>query len=417
MRAAILLIFILGTLAAGSPREDPIEINNEAVKLLGEGNYDTAIRKLVTALNLDPDSDTIRKNLAAAHAQRGFHRGSRGNFAAAIEDMRVAKKKAPKDPRYAYYLAAYLYRTGELLQAEMIVEGAQKLPPAEDMTPKLMRLKGNVLYMQDRLTDALKVFEMTEGKDPGGESKRMASKIKRELAVQKEYQQEVTTYFKLLYDSTLLKYQPGGTFIHMLERERSKVCSDLNYYPRRRVTVIVYNPGDFKAVTASEGWVGGLFDRKIRIPVSDVSRRPEEIQRVVRHEYTHVIMYELAPSCPGWINEGIACHEQYSGQGGVVPRGGLKRMRALLKEGAKPVPFDQLPDDIINTSDADKVRLFYAQSHSMVEYLVDHYGLSRFRLLLREFNKTGDLDKAFRVAFGRDLAYLEKNWLEALKER
>ena len=35
-----------------APQEDPIEINNEAVRLMKEGNLDRAIRKLGTAHNL-----------------------------------------------------------------------------------------------------------------------------------------------------------------------------------------------------------------------------------------------------------------------------------------------------------------------------------------------------------------------------
>ena len=93
--------------------------------------------------------------------------------------------------------------------------------------------------------------------------------------------------------SDALRLKTGGSLIYLLEKERSKVCTDLNHFPRQRVTVILYNPEGFKAVTASEGWVGGLFDRKIRIPVSDQKIDPELIAPIIRHEYTHVIIYEL----------------------------------------------------------------------------------------------------------------------------
>lgn len=393
-------------------QEDPVQINNEAVRLIEEGHYDLAVRKLVTAHNLAPESKAILDNLAAAYAKRGTDAGRRGNLRSAIEDLRTACKHASGNPGFQYTLAAFLYRAGDLIPAEKAIQKGLKLPDHQSLEPRLRLLEGNILYLQDRLKDAQKAFERVKAGDKEkAEAARMASKIKRELVIHREYQQDITANFKIIYGQGAWAFSAGDPFIAILEEERSQVCSDLNHFPRKRVTVIIYEPKDFKSVTAVEAWVGGLFDRKIRIPLSDVNRNRERLRQVIRHEYTHVLIYELAPGCPAWINEGLATTEEY-GRGSAS---GMKRMRGLVAKGRSPVPFEQLPDTFIETTDSEKVELYYAQSHAMIEYLIDHYGLGRIRLFLRELNRGGDWKAAFRGAFAREFTTLERDWLADLK--
>jgi tetratricopeptide (TPR) repeat protein len=392
--------------------EDPIQINNEAVKLIEAKEYDRAIRKLVTSLRLSPDSEIIRGNLAVAYAQRGVAAGERGRYHAALEDLRAAWKHDPANARYGYFLATFQYRMGALELAKITVRRALGLELAGDMEGKLKRLEGYILYLDEKLEDALNRFEACLDLDPKDrDAERMKSKIERELMIQKNYQEDITTYFRLVYNDDALDLSSGGALVCALEDERSKVCSDLNHFPRQRVTVILYDPGDFKKITESEGWVGGLFDRKIRIPLTEGNRISELLGGIVRHEYTHVVLYELAPCCPAWINEGIACYEQYG-------RGmGERKMRSLMEQGIEPLPFEQLPDSFFQTSDPNRVRLYYTQSYALMEYLIDHYGMGRIRHFLRQINKEGDWMKAFRIAFSRDFKSLEADWLDRLKSR
>jgi hypothetical protein len=390
--------------------EDAVRLNNEAVKLLDEARFDLAITKLVMAHNMEPDSKAILENLAAAYAKRGVHAGKQGNLHAAVEDMRAAIRRVPDDPQYRYFIAVYHYRLGELPLAEEQVGRGLELASDAELRVKLRTLKGNILYLGDRLEEAHAVFKALLLDEPGNaECIRMAAKIKRERAVQRDYHQDITTYFKLFYDKSALKLNRQNPLILLLEKERSRVCADLNHFPRTRITVIVYNPDDFQTVTESEGWVGGLFDRKIRIPLSEVNNHQETIAQVVRHEYTHVIVYELAPGCPAWINEGLACYQQYK-QGK-----GAERMKQLFKKNMKPIPFSKIPHTFMETSDPRRVSQYYIQSHSMMEYLVDTYGMGKVRRLLRELAKEGDWVKAFRNAFNRDFETVEKDWLDALR--
>lgn len=390
--------------------DDPIQLNNEAVELLEKGRFDQAVRLLVTARNLDPDSELITENLAAAYARRGLDAGKKGNFPVAVEDLRAAVRLSRQKAKYRYMEAYFLYNMGELLPAEDVVNRALKEPHEIELETKLNRLKGNILYLDDRLEQASIAFKAALKSDSSDqEATRMKAKIERELLIQKEYHQDSTTYFKLLYDADGLKLNAQGPFVCLLEEERSRVCTSFNHFPRKPTTVIIYNPGDFKTVTAAEGWVGGLFDRKIRIPLTEVNKDLKRIAHVVRHEYTHVVIHDLAPNCPSWINEGLASCNEYG------PGTGEKRMLALMAKGVNPIAFTDVPRSFFNTSDENKVRLYYTQSHAMVEYLIEQYGWGKIRLLLRELRKTGDWQAAFRSAFGTAFDRVESSWRSSLR--
>jgi len=410
MNLSFFIVLMLTVFSPPWPEDrDPVEINNEAVRLLNEKQYDRAVGKLIEAHDLDPESQVIVQNLAAAHMNRGIDRGGHSDFSGAIRDFRTARKYSSENPEYAYLLAYYLFRNGELRQAEDVVDKALKWDPGPDVQEKLRRLKGNILYMEDELEGSLSVFEEILKTDSGNDvAERMVSKIRSELDVQREYHHVSTGCFKLFYNEQTVSIGSSGPFVFMLEKERSRVCTDLNQFPRKRTTVIIYQPDDFQTVTESEAWVGGLFDGKIRIPLADLDKDNERIRQIIRHEYTHLIIYELAPGCPSWVNEGLACFEQYTAGTGE------KKLGRMLKSGQTPSPFEELPHSFINISDPDKARLYYAQSHAMVEYLVRNYGMGRIRLFLREMNKLGNWQKAFRVTYSREFHDLEREWLARL---
>ena len=384
---------------------EALELNNAAVKLLDAKHYDEAIRKLVTARNLDPEWKTCRRNLAWAYAHRARHEEDTGDYIRAIESARSARRTLPEVPDFAFLEAAYRYRAGELGMAETLVRKALKLKPEVELKKRATRLLGNILYMQDDLSGALDVFRTLNGDESTVE---LTARIEREIRILGEYQVDRTSAFRLYYDPSGADLRDGGSLQHLLEKARSQVCNDLNYYPRNRVTVIVYPEKDFRAVTDTEGWVGGLYDRKIRIPLKDIRNNPDVVASVVRHEYTHVILHEIAPTCPLWINEGLACYQQYG------PAKGMMRLETFMKRGRSPVPFDELPDVFIDIKEESRVRLYYAQSHAMVEYLVDQFGLPRLHLFLKGLSRDGDWKAVFREAYRRDFDQVERDFLDSL---
>ena len=78
-------------------------------------------------------------------------------------------------------------------------------------------------------------------------------------------------------------------------------------YPSSPITVVLYTLEHFRDITRSPQWAGGMFDGKIRVPVPGALERPDEFQRVLTHEFTHALIWTLAPrGVPTWLNEGLA---------------------------------------------------------------------------------------------------------------
>ena len=73
------------------------------------------------------------------------------------------------------------------------------------------------------------------------------------------------------------------------------------------MTVILYTEQQFSDVTRAPEWAGASFDGKIRVPVRGALERPGELERVLAHEFTHALVWSLAPRVvPTWLNEGLA---------------------------------------------------------------------------------------------------------------
>ncbi len=126
------------------------------------------------------------------------------------------------------------------------------------------------------------------------------------------------------------------------------------------------------------------------------------------HEMTHLLIDDALTSplgrLPAWLNEGLAMY--FEGPNSwrertvqdAYHRGQLMPLRSM---GATPgVPSD--------------VRRFYAQSWSVVDFMVEAYGMERMSALLGAIDSGMDTDEAVRVAYDMSLDELESRWKRQL---
>ena len=128
------------------------------------------------------------------------------------------------------------------------------------------------------------------------------------------------------------------------------------------------------------------------------------------HEYTHLLLDEAVNSplsrVPAWLNEGLAMYfesdtrrrEATAAQ--AVRDGALLRLRAMNAIQGKP----------------EMVRLFYAQSWSVVKYMIDSYGTERMTSLLDAIDSGLRIDEAVEQAYGVSLEELEGRWRRHVTE-
>jgi len=157
---------------------------------------------------------------------------------------------------------------------------------------------------------------------------------------------------------------------------------------------------------ALDPWLAGvaLSDKRAIVIRMQPGQTASDHRSLLAHELTHVIIrkdYPLAASWPRWFQEGLAMRE--SGGEGLRSRAALS-LAAFRKR--------LLPLDRIWTSFPDneaESRLAYAQSFSVLSFLVSRHGEDRFLEFLRAL-RTREFTTAFSAVYRQGLGSLEKDW-------
>jgi hypothetical protein len=179
--------------------------------------------------------------------------------------------------------------------------------------------------------------------------------------------------------------------LEMLEAAYYRIGSALNVYPDQPVEVVLHTLEQFRDVTKAPGWSAGVYDGRIRVPIKDADRSPEQLAEVLAHEYTHAIVANLAGrSAPTWLNEGLA--------GVMEPKGSRDEIEALARAGVR-IPLSKL-DASFRDLPAEQVPVAYAQSASAVQRMIQLRGAQAVVSLLRGLKTGAPFETAFQSAVG-----------------
>ena len=126
------------------------------------------------------------------------------------------------------------------------------------------------------------------------------------------------------------------------------------------------------------------------------------------HEMTHLLVDEALSSplarLPAWLNEGLAMYFE-SG-----PRG----RDATVSQAARSDSLLPLRSMAAVPGRPQDVRLFYAQSWSLVNHMMETHGRERMAALFRAVNDGKGIDRAVSEAYGMRLDQLESEWRAGL---
>lgn len=238
----------------------------------------------------------------------------------------------------------------------------------------------------DHTKQALKIKEKDK------ELKSLLDKLNREISVIEDGYKDVRIpKFKLQF-SREDHQDTRDLVLDILKKAYREIGQELNYYPDKDITVILYNEKTFCDVTRSPSWAGGLYDGKIRLPIKGVEGHEDEVEQILFHEYTHALVNALASRCPLWLNEGLA--EYFS-------------EREVEKIG-QVLPLEMLEQRF--PSDEFVVSVAYLESYSVVSDMVDKFGLYRIKELLEAQKKHQDIRKAFDEVLYTNYDRFIKEW-------
>jgi hypothetical protein len=194
-----------------------------------------------------------------------------------------------------------------------------------------------------------------------------------------------------------------------LESGYDDLDARLGLRPGRSIRVVVYDPAAFDAAYAglfrfpAAGFTGDAIHVRGDVQVT------AELVRVLHHELVHAALAADAPSAPipGWLNEGLAEWFSARAAGQRLPSAGewaaLERAHAA---GALP-PLAALASPSFGGLGPRDAALAYLESFAFVAWLAARHGERALRDGVRDFVRTGDLERALRRQLGTDLARAE----------
>jgi hypothetical protein len=182
------------------------------------------------------------------------------------------------------------------------------------------------------------------------------------------------------------------------------------------VKVWVYQTArDLREAAGGTPAAGGHTLGQVSVSDTAIVSRDTDFLNVVRHEVAHLVTRRASRSAepvagnytryeiPSWVNEGISTYTQTR----LLP--GEEQVFANAVRANRVLPITSLSAALRGTDFA----LAYAQSGSIISYVVNTYGPEKFAQFIAGL-RTDNVDGALQKAFGVNQLQLENAWRQSL---
>jgi hypothetical protein len=200
----------------------------------------------------------------------------------------------------------------------------------------------------------------------------------------------------------------GQDYFELATRAAAELNAEFGVQSTIPIAIVIYNSHqEFMSVLqeASAEWTGAVNFGKsgnIVIGLGDESW----MMGVIPHELTHAVLYQIVQppfgDIPRWLHEGLAVRSE----GGM----GAEERVAL----ASAIEDDALiPLRVLNSPFPDqreRAVLSYAESSSLVDFIIEEYGSQKLGELLSVFAQGAHYDDAMMQVFGVDMNGMEDLW-------
>jgi hypothetical protein len=164
----------------------------------------------------------------------------------------------------------------------------------------VLSLRSDALESDGRFEEAKELFE-------GNKDKKRALERRSELSQRQS--QARANHFQITFEPTMQEFLLDDV-ISFLEDCLGEF-NQLGFpFPSKTIEVVLYRNRDFTGVAGGQpNWAEGLFDGRMRIPVSQAWKAPQKEMRfamVLRHELAHALLHESGVNIPIWADEGLA---------------------------------------------------------------------------------------------------------------
>jgi len=219
---------------------------------------------------------------------------------------------------------------------------------------------------------------------------------------------------------TIHWYQGKESFARELmattQQALERLTDDTGAYLERPVNLYIYDgSGDLQgAMIYPQEWTGGVaFTQYGTIAIGIAQNNLDWGKRAIAHELTHQVIHQMTLNpyggLPTWLNEGLAMHTE----GLPLPLYTTFLSQAVAEDSL--ISVRSLSSHF--SAHPDEAGLSYAQSQSLVAFLISSYGRDKMLELLNIFKQGSGYDAALERVYGFDMDGLDTLWRDYVNKQ
>lgn len=201
----------------------------------------------------------------------------------------------------------------------------------------------------------------------------------------------------------------AGEIMLTAQQALARLIDDTGAYLKKPVKLYIYGSSqDLQgAMIFPQEWTGGVaFTRHGIITIGIAPGNLAWGRRAITHELTHLVVHQMTfnpyAGLPNWLEEGVAIYSE----GALESRFVAYIEKAIAENSLISVRSLSSPFSVY----AEESYLSYAQSYSLIEFLVTNYGQSKMLELLNVFGQGSSYDGALEKVYDFDMDGLDALW-------
>ncbi|MFC1708546.1 peptidase MA family metallohydrolase [Candidatus Omnitrophota bacterium] len=244
----------------------------------------------------------------------------------------------------------------------------------------------------------------------------------RIYAAEKEWQEKKSTHFIIYYKKSVDR-DFIEDIIETAERNYDEIAKNLGYYRYKfwlwddRAKIYIYpDQPSFQKEMDQPSWSGGCASYQQKA-IWTFPHAAGFFDSILPHELGHIVFREFVgfqSNIPLWFEEGVASYQEKS------KRYAAKNIVKDLLVKDQLLGIEELAK-VTNTNtmrDKERVEIFYAEAVSIIYFLINRYGNSKFAKLCKSLNDNMSFDKALKKSYYSitNTQDLEKEWIRYLHQ-
>ncbi len=431
------------------------ELNQKGVEFFNANDFPQALQCFEEAYALTPDDKTVMENLFAVNTHLAVDRLKKKEFEAALDYLMKARalrnaENVEKNIAFAYFSLAQevydktkdveqtlqhmekglefdpnnthmqeqaslllynrameLYGQHEYKSAAAMLDRSLQYNPRQSYAHEVL---GDIAYYNQDLDNAQKHWQTAGEIEPSERIVKKMSKLAGEIDVDKGLKDYPSEYFIVKYAKDEQFYS-GYKIRELLRKAYRTVGNDFNYYPKRKIVVLLYGPEEMDSILSKQHWAGAVYDGKIRLPQENAGVTDANLRALIAHEYTHAIVHDLAGGkAPTWLNEGLAQWQENKVQ--KIDCSMLQPLIAARREFDYRKEFNQE----IKTLSYEEARLFYVLAFTLTRALLERSRIYKIKEILTAVKAGDTIDTALSRTLMITPEKLNRNWNDYLRK-